>query len=137
MMGTEGSFPGSKSAGRDADHSPPSGVKVGRAVAQAVSRSFPKAAARVRVRAGMWGLRWTKRHWGRFSPSTSVFLANHSTNFSIIIITRCWHNRSMGGRSAERIQLDSTPFYTKKNSVEMKNDGSVLPLPHTFSWHSI
>jgi hypothetical protein len=36
----------------------------------------------------MWGLWWTKRRWGRFSPSTSVSPANHSTDFSIIIITR-------------------------------------------------
>jgi hypothetical protein len=36
----------------------------------------------------MWGLWWTKGHWGRFSPSTSVSLADHhSTNFFIIIIT--------------------------------------------------
>jgi hypothetical protein len=34
----------------------------------------------------MWNLWWTKRHWGRFSPSTSVSPVNHhSTNFSIII----------------------------------------------------
>jgi hypothetical protein len=40
-------------------------------------------------RQSMWGLWWTERHWGRFSPSTSVSLANHlSTNFSTIIITR-------------------------------------------------
>jgi hypothetical protein len=38
----------------------------GRAVAQAVSRWIPAAAARVRVRASMLGLWWTKRHWGRF-----------------------------------------------------------------------
>jgi hypothetical protein len=61
----------------------------------------------------MWGLWWTKGHWDRFSPSTSVPLANHhSTNFSIIIITRGWHNRTIGGRSAEWAQLDSTPHYT-------------------------
>jgi hypothetical protein len=48
----------------------------------------------------MWGLWWTKRQWGRFSPSTSVSPANHSTNFSIIIITRGWHNRPIGGRNA-------------------------------------
>jgi hypothetical protein len=60
----------------------------------------------------MWDLWWTKRHWGRFSPSTSVSPANHhSTNFCIIIITRGWHNRLIGGRSAEWIQLDSTPQY--------------------------
>jgi hypothetical protein len=31
---------------------------------------------------------------GRCSQSTSVYPANHSTNFSIII-TRGWHNRSL------------------------------------------
>jgi hypothetical protein len=66
-----------------------------RAVAQAVSRWLPTVAARVRVQAGMWGLWWTKRHWGRFSPSTSVSLAKHSTDFSIIIITQGWHNRPL------------------------------------------
>jgi hypothetical protein len=41
---------------------------LGRAVAQAVSRWLPTAAARVRVRAGMWGLWWTKRQlWQVFS----------------------------------------------------------------------
>jgi hypothetical protein len=49
----------------------------------------------------MCGLWWTKQHWGRFSPSTSISPANHSTNFTIIIITRGWHNRPIGGRSAE------------------------------------
>jgi hypothetical protein len=36
----------------------------------------------------MWDLWWTKWHWGKFSPSTSVSLANpHSTNCSIMVIT--------------------------------------------------
>jgi hypothetical protein len=43
----------------------------------------------------MWGLRWTKLHWGRFSPTTSVSPANHSTIFSIIIVIRGWHNRTL------------------------------------------
>jgi hypothetical protein len=43
----------------------------------------------------MWGLWWTKRHWGRFFPSTSVSSGNHSTNPSIIIITWGWHNRPL------------------------------------------
>jgi hypothetical protein len=35
---------------------------------------------------------------GRFSPSTSDSPANHHpTNFSIIILTRSWHNRLIGG----------------------------------------
>jgi hypothetical protein len=60
----------------------------------------------------MWGLRWTKRHWGRFSPNTSVFPANHSSDFSIIIVTRSWHNRPISGRGAEWTQLESNPHYT-------------------------
>jgi hypothetical protein len=37
----------------------------------------------------MWDLRWTKWHWGRFSPSTSVSPANcHSTDCSTLIICR-------------------------------------------------
>jgi hypothetical protein len=42
---------------------------------------------------------------------------HHSTNSSIIKITRGWHDRPIGGRSAEWTQLDSTPHYTnlKKN----------------------
>jgi hypothetical protein len=60
----------------------------------------------------MWHLWWTKRHWDRFPPSTSVSPANHSSNISIIIITRGWHNRPISGRSAEWTQLDSTPHYT-------------------------
>jgi hypothetical protein len=62
----------------------------------------------------MWGLWWTKQHWGRFSPSTSVSPANHFTNFSIIIITQGWHNKPISGRIAEWTQLDSTPKYTNK-----------------------
>jgi hypothetical protein len=35
----------------------------------------------------MWDLWWTKWHWGRFSPSTSVSPANsHYTDCSPIII---------------------------------------------------
>jgi hypothetical protein len=34
----------------------------------------------------MWNLWWTKRHWGRFSPSTSVSPAKHPTDCSTLII---------------------------------------------------
>jgi hypothetical protein len=61
----------------------------GRAVAQAVSRWLLTAVARVLVRASMWDLWWTKRHWGRVSLTTSVFRANlRSPNFSTILVTR-------------------------------------------------
>jgi hypothetical protein len=57
------------------------------------------------------------------------FPANHhSTNFSIIIITRGWHNRPIGGRSAEWTQLDSIPQCTNSNfkkGQENKNGGLV------------
>jgi hypothetical protein len=42
------------------------------------------------------------------------FPVNQSTNFSIIIITQGWQNRSIGRRSAKWTQLDSTPKYTNK-----------------------
>jgi hypothetical protein len=81
-------------------------IVVGRAVAQAVSRWLPNAAAQVRVRAacGVCG--------GQSSTEagTSVSPANHhSTNFSIIIITRGWHNRPISGRNAEWTQIGLHP----------------------------
>jgi hypothetical protein len=52
----------------------------------------------------MWDLWWTKWRWGRFSPSTSIYLANlHSTYFSTITIT--YHpglvQQASSGRSAQ------------------------------------
>jgi hypothetical protein len=69
----------------------------GRAIAQAVNRRLPTAAARVKTRVWSCGiLWWTKWLWGKFSPRTSVFPANlHSICFSTIFftITRGWHNK--------------------------------------------
>jgi hypothetical protein len=73
----------------------------GSAVPQAARRWLPTAAARVQV--GFVVDNW---RWGRFSSSTSVCPANlHSTNFSIIIITRGRYNRPFSGRRAEWTQL--------------------------------
>jgi hypothetical protein len=51
----------------------------------------------------MWDLWWTKWHWGRFSPSTSVFLANsHSTNCSrrsTSIVSGCYNWPVSGWRT--------------------------------------
>jgi hypothetical protein len=91
----------------------------GRDVTQAVSRLFPTAAARFRFRAGMWGLWWTKRQWGRFSSSTSVSPTNHySTNFSIIIITRYWHNRPLVAA------VPSGPNWTPLHIIPIKKSSS-------------
>jgi hypothetical protein len=71
----------------------------GRAIAQAVSRRLPTAAARVQTRVSSCGiLWWTKVAQGQvFSPRTSVSPSAylHSICFSTIIftITRGWHNR--------------------------------------------
>jgi hypothetical protein len=60
----------------------------------------------------MWGLWWTKTALGQVFSEYFDSPANHSTNFSIIIITRDWHNKPIGGRSAECIQLDPPSHYT-------------------------
>jgi hypothetical protein len=58
----------------------------GRAIALAVTRRLATAAARLRALVVMWDLCWTKWQWGRFSPGTSVSLANsHSTDCSTFI----------------------------------------------------
>jgi hypothetical protein len=67
----------------------------GRTIAQAVSRRLPTAVARFRSRVVMWDLWWTKWHWDRFTPSTSVSPAkSHSTDCS----TLGWYNRPVSGR---------------------------------------
>jgi hypothetical protein len=72
----------------------------GRAIDQAVSLWLPTGEARVCARAQHVGFVVDKWHWGRFFPTTLVSLANHdSTNFSIIINTRGWHNSPIGDSS--------------------------------------
>jgi hypothetical protein len=81
----------------------------GAAVAQAISSWVPTAGGPGSRPGSVWDLCWTKRHWGRFTPSTSVSHASHhSTNFAIIIITRGWHSRPICGRSAVWTQYDTT-----------------------------
>jgi hypothetical protein len=70
------------------NHTLRNGITTDRAVAQAASRWLPTAAARVRVRAACGVCGGQSGIWAGFSPSTSVSPANHSNNFSIIIITR-------------------------------------------------
>jgi hypothetical protein len=51
---------------------------------------------------------------GRFSPSTSVSPAIHSTKFSIFTITRGRYNRPINGRRAEWTQFGLHPPLCKK-----------------------
>jgi hypothetical protein len=63
----------------------------------------------------MWDLWWTNWLWGRFSPSTSVSLANlHSTNFSTINIT--YHPGVVQEASSGRITQSPTAQIKKKYS---------------------
>jgi hypothetical protein len=67
----------------------------GRAVAQAVSRCLPTAVARVRVRAACGVCGGQSGTGAGFLRVLRFPLTNHSINFSIIIITRAWHNRPL------------------------------------------
>jgi hypothetical protein len=87
---------------------------LGRAIAQAVSRWLPTAAARVHVRADHVGFVVDKAALGQVLSKYLDFPCQSSFHqfFSIIIITRGWHNRPIGGSSAEWTQSESTPHYT-------------------------
>jgi hypothetical protein len=51
-------------------------------------------------RAVMWDLWWTRWHWDRISPSTSIFPANsHSTDCSTLIIWGWYHRANSGCRT--------------------------------------
>jgi hypothetical protein len=86
------------------------------AIAQAVSCRLPTAATRVRAQV-TWDLWWTKWHWGRFSPSTSVSPANfHSTDCSTFIIIRGWYSWSVGGRRTKLTQSHVTQRKKREKS---------------------
>jgi hypothetical protein len=55
---------------------------------------------------------------------------HHSSNFSIILITRSWHNRHIGGGSAEWTQLDSTLYTNLKFLI------SYIEVLHNFITYS-
>jgi hypothetical protein len=66
------------------------------------------------VKLDLW---WTKCHWGRFSPSTSVSLANlQSTKFSIIIIA------GAGTIGQSVADLPSGPSWTPPATMRIKKN---------------
>jgi hypothetical protein len=87
----------------------------------AVRRWLPTAAARVRLRAacgvcgGQSGTGAGFLRVLRFSP------ANHSTDFSIIIITRGWYNRPLSGRSVEWTLIPPPTMLIKKKIKSYSN----------------
>jgi hypothetical protein len=86
----------------------------GRAIAEAVSRWLPTAAARVRDRVWQVGFVVDKVASGQvFSPSTSVSPTKcvHSTNFSILTITRGRYN------SPGEAAVPSGPQYSNKEKT--------------------
>jgi hypothetical protein len=66
-----------------------------------------------------WDLWWTKWRWGRFSPSTSVSLANlHSTNCSTI--TLFYHLGLYKRPEVAAVPGDVSPTPPKKKKVTEK-----------------
>jgi hypothetical protein len=91
------------------------GLYPGCAIAQAVRRWLPTAAARVRVRAAC-GVCGGQRGTGAGFLRVRRFPLPIIQPIYVIIITRGWHKRPISGRSAEWTQLDSTPpKYQLKN----------------------
>jgi hypothetical protein len=92
----------------------------GRAVAQTLSRWFPYSGgpgSRPSRHVGFVVDKWTL---GQIFSEYFDFPANHHfTNFSVIIITRGWHNRAVGGRSAEWTQLNCEDNQTKEDERDV------------------
>jgi hypothetical protein len=88
-----------------------------RAIAQAVSRWFPTAAARVRARVWSSGICATQSGTrGRFSPSTWVSPANlHYTKFSILTTTQGRYNSPEVAEVPSWPSLHSTPTLCEFN----------------------
>jgi hypothetical protein len=103
----------------------------------AVRRWLLTAAARVRVRAAC-GICGGQSGTGAvfLRASTSVSPANHSTDFSIIIITRGWHNRPLSARSVEWTLIPPPTVQIKKkhgNSSGVQLEGCTLLHESLFS----
>jgi hypothetical protein len=79
------------------------------AIAQVVNHRLPTAAAWVRSQVRSCRI-WTKWHWGRFPPSTSVSPANPDyTNAPYSSIIQGWYNRPISVQRTKRIQPHPHP----------------------------
>jgi hypothetical protein len=93
--------------------------KPGRAIAQAVSRWLPTAAARVRPRVWSSGICGGQSGAGvGFLRVLRFPLPNHSTKFSILTITRGRYNRPINGRRADWTQFGLHPPLCKLKKKE-------------------
>jgi hypothetical protein len=84
--------------------------RAGRNIAEAVSRWLPTAAARVRTRVWQVGFVVDKVTSVQVSPAKTV----HSTNFSILTITRGGYKRPVLAAVPSAPSTDSTPQYSNK-----------------------
>jgi hypothetical protein len=82
-------------------------VNLDHAIAQAITRWLPTAAAQDRVRAERMVFVMAKMALEQVFSEYLGFPCQ--SLFHQAIITQCWHNMPIGGRSAEWSQLDSTP----------------------------
>jgi hypothetical protein len=85
----------------------------GRAIAQAVSRRLPTAAARVQAQAGSCGICGGQSGTGagffRVLPFPLPILISPTTPHSLSSIIRGWYNRPISGRRTKWTQSHSTP----------------------------
>jgi hypothetical protein len=101
-----------------------------RAIAQAVSRRHPTAAARVRAHVKSCGICGGQRHWGRFSPNISVsfpILIPPTVPHSPTSIIQGWYNRPISGRRTKWTQSHPTPRNYKYTHIIIK---AILTISH-------
>jgi hypothetical protein len=73
----------------------------------------------------MWGLWWTKRHWGRFSPRTLVSPAKHSTYYSTLIIIHHHPELVQQDSSSNNNEDDNNNNNNNNNSVALVRERTV------------
>jgi hypothetical protein len=84
----------------------------------------------------MWNLWWTKWHWSRFPPNTSVSPTNyHSTNCSVLIYHPGLIQRPLGGRCTKWTQ--SHPHLRSNKLIHPSVRLSVCPSVHPSIYPSI